>query len=223
MRSTSKDKIKSNICYWCGSLATSKEHVPPMCLFPKNNKKSLITVPSCKAHNSDLKSVDSAMKPLLMMGGANELAINQAKDAFKQHTKPTKTALKFRERCKLVKLPSGPRLVHFPDPKIVDIFSMKVFAGLYYHHTKIPANNLNLYYKWDVPDRYARERHELLNKIERGEVFLKDGDCHNPDVFSYKYANTPEKSHEKMFLIWCRFYDNFEIAGYLTPAEHANS
>ncbi|WP_146009268.1 hypothetical protein [Beduinella massiliensis] len=48
-------------CYWCGAPATSKEHVPPKCLFPetkdikkiygKDLRKDLITVPSCDEHN----------------------------------------------------------------------------------------------------------------------------------------------------------------------------
>lgn len=48
-------------CYWCGAPATSREHVPPKCLFPerkdfkdliqKDLRKNLITVPSCDAHN----------------------------------------------------------------------------------------------------------------------------------------------------------------------------
>lgn len=48
-------------CYWCGAPATSREHVPPKCLFPeskdfkdliqKDFRKNLITVPSCDAHN----------------------------------------------------------------------------------------------------------------------------------------------------------------------------
>ncbi len=48
-------------CYWCGRDATSREHVPPKCLFPEDKdiesiyKKtfrcSLITVLSCDEHN----------------------------------------------------------------------------------------------------------------------------------------------------------------------------
>jgi len=48
-------------CYWCGREATSREHVPPKCLFPEdkdiksiykeNFRRSLITVPSCDGHN----------------------------------------------------------------------------------------------------------------------------------------------------------------------------
>lgn len=45
----------SESCYACDSPATSREHVPPKCLFPtelgKNLRKDLITVPSCDQHN----------------------------------------------------------------------------------------------------------------------------------------------------------------------------
>lgn len=50
-----------DFCYWCGAPATSREHVPPKCLFPerkdfndliqKDFRKYLITVPSCDVHN----------------------------------------------------------------------------------------------------------------------------------------------------------------------------
>lgn len=49
-------KYKS--CYMCSQPATSKEHVPPACLFPEEKdiktsifRNNLITVPSCDLHN----------------------------------------------------------------------------------------------------------------------------------------------------------------------------
>jgi len=51
----------ANYCYWCGKPATSKEHVPPKCLFTEGKdirgiyderfRNRLITVPSCNEHN----------------------------------------------------------------------------------------------------------------------------------------------------------------------------
>ena len=42
-------------CYACDSSPSSREHVPPKCLFPtelgQNLRKDLITVPSCEVHN----------------------------------------------------------------------------------------------------------------------------------------------------------------------------
>jgi len=52
---------KEEVCYWCGNLATSREHVPPKCLFPEDKsikdilgklfRNNLITVISCDEHN----------------------------------------------------------------------------------------------------------------------------------------------------------------------------
>jgi hypothetical protein len=58
----------SKSCYWCGAPATSKEHVPPRCFFPKEiiregllqkqNWNHLVTVPSCDEHNNQKSSGD---------------------------------------------------------------------------------------------------------------------------------------------------------------------
>jgi hypothetical protein len=47
-------------CYICEDLATSREHVPPKCFYPKQKdlptgfdfRKNLIKIPSCEQHNS---------------------------------------------------------------------------------------------------------------------------------------------------------------------------
>lgn len=59
---------EQEFCYWCGAKATSREHVPPKCLFPerkdfmgftqKDFRKNLITVPSCDAHNLSKSNED---------------------------------------------------------------------------------------------------------------------------------------------------------------------
>ncbi len=58
----------------CERDATSREHVPPLCLFPEikdtkgiNFRKDLITVPSCDLHNSK-KSDDDEFLMLSLSG-----------------------------------------------------------------------------------------------------------------------------------------------------------
>lgn len=75
-------------CYWCGASATSKEHVPPRCLFPeakdvkgiynKSFREQLITVPSCDMHNMQ-KTTDDQYLLLCLAGkvGNNSLAYVQ--------------------------------------------------------------------------------------------------------------------------------------------------
>jgi len=50
---------ENKTCYVCDKIATTREHVPPLCLFPEGKdiigldfRQNLITVPSCDEHNS---------------------------------------------------------------------------------------------------------------------------------------------------------------------------
>jgi hypothetical protein len=64
-------------CYMCDAPATSKEHVPPKCIFPEGRiyRKNLIQVPSCNEHNSRKSKADEYLKFILTAGGGmNELA-----------------------------------------------------------------------------------------------------------------------------------------------------
>ncbi len=61
-------------CYMCAAPATSREHVPPKCIFPeqkdipgKNYRANLITVPSCEQHNS-VKSRDDEFLMVSLAG-----------------------------------------------------------------------------------------------------------------------------------------------------------
>lgn len=63
-------------CYMCVSPATSREHVPPLCLFPeskdvggKDYRRNLITVPSCDEHNSKKESDDEFL--MVSLAGNN--------------------------------------------------------------------------------------------------------------------------------------------------------
>ncbi|AXH64146.2 MULTISPECIES: hypothetical protein [Providencia] len=60
------NKVMENIerCYYCGNPATTREHVPPKCFFPKGS--NLITVPSCEIHNNDKSHIDEIMRVFLM-------------------------------------------------------------------------------------------------------------------------------------------------------------
>lgn len=71
--------IDKEICYYCGGPATTREHVPPACLFPENKdlfkpnvdigisifRNNLITVPSCKTHNNDKSQDDEFLLSVL--------------------------------------------------------------------------------------------------------------------------------------------------------------
>lgn len=65
----------------CSNEATSDEHVPPRCFFPKlkdlptgvNYRKDLITVPSCDSHNSEKSKDDEYLRMVVVSHYENNL------------------------------------------------------------------------------------------------------------------------------------------------------
>jgi hypothetical protein len=63
---------KKKLCYMCSQAATSREHVPPACLFPEKKdiktsifRNNLITVPSCDLQNSKKSKDDEFLMACL--------------------------------------------------------------------------------------------------------------------------------------------------------------
>lgn len=65
----------------CEAPATSREHVPPLCIFPdskdlesgENLRKDLITVPSCDKHNSKKSRDDELILFVLTLNITNNM------------------------------------------------------------------------------------------------------------------------------------------------------
>jgi hypothetical protein len=84
-----KKKQIEKTCYMCENTATSREHVPPICLFPEEKdikttifRNNLITVPSCDIHNSK-KSKDDEFLMACLAG----IVGNNVIGYFHTHTK----------------------------------------------------------------------------------------------------------------------------------------
>lgn len=56
-----KNENEVSKCYACDQVGDTKEHVPPKCFFPKDQRENLLTVPSCKKHNCRKSSSDQLM------------------------------------------------------------------------------------------------------------------------------------------------------------------
>lgn len=78
--------LKMQRCYACDEVASTSEHVPPRCLFPKSKdlqsgrdlRKALIKVPSCVEHNSAKSKDDEYLLYALAMSIAvNKVATTQ--------------------------------------------------------------------------------------------------------------------------------------------------
>jgi hypothetical protein len=116
-------------CYACAQLATSREHVPPRCIFPKKKdlpdgddlRKQLITVPSCDAHNLQKSGDDEYLMYVLAMTlPANTVGLNHFS---------TKVVRAIRENPALIqKLLNGsqPIVLEDPDGELFDSHAVQI-------------------------------------------------------------------------------------------------
>lgn len=76
-----------DLCFACDNVAVTREHVPPLCLFPEAKdahnglalRKNLITVPACAEHNLDKSRDDQYLFLVLSINvAANPIGTRQA-------------------------------------------------------------------------------------------------------------------------------------------------
>jgi hypothetical protein len=74
-------------CYYqnCNKYHSTKEHIPPKCFFPSDQRKQLLTVPSCKAHNNDKSGDDMYVLTHICLNASPN---NGARDIFKNVVVP---------------------------------------------------------------------------------------------------------------------------------------
>lgn len=202
-------------CYCCEQPGTTREHVPPLCLFPEqkdvsldvDHRTNLITVPSCPDHNLKKSGDDEYLLYILTMNlPAEELA---------GHHFSTKVMRAIERRPALIHrllenvLPiivrntqsneifeSGAVLI---DAERIDRALRQVALGLYFHHVSKA---------WPGPMRVIPEflmfLHEqnsiewntvLQHTSECADVLFKDVEFYgeNPSVFKYQAVFPSEK------------------------------
>jgi hypothetical protein len=77
--------MSDETCYMCDAPAISREHVPPLCIFPESKdlesgedlRKDLITVPSCAMHNSKKSKDDEFILFVLTLNITNNILAKQ--------------------------------------------------------------------------------------------------------------------------------------------------
>ena len=140
-------------CYFCGQPGTSREHVPPLCIFPeakdsfgKDWRTNLITVPSCEEHNlKKSKDDEFLMACVTATVGNNGAAYLQTKTklrrAFERNDKRLLKCIISDPKNAIWKSPAGsefPIVVGQPDlPRLYRALD-HVARGLYFHVNRSP-------------------------------------------------------------------------------------
>jgi len=219
-------KPLQKICYFCGEPATSKEHVPPKCIFPEikdvgiDYRKNIITVPSCDKHNIE-KSKDDSYLCLILNTYIKNNQVAQAQF----HTKNMRA---MRRDPTLLKNFNQVFQANY-DGNMTSVFTVDlpqfnseieaIARGLYFYHFH---SQLNLPFFISTPD-LIDDSHPNANKINNNiRNFDKDvsgvlarepiqGANHKIFNYQFKFFN---KTGE--FLVRMTFYQGFTVIAYAT-------
>jgi hypothetical protein len=216
----------------CDDPSTSKEHVPPRCLFPESkdvgseHRKNLITVPSCDKHNSHKSSDDEfLMVSLAGIIGNNSIGyrhkftkVNRA--IYRSSFALLKRAMKDQKWHVLEVAPNKFIDVVWGTPdhtRLYDCFDrisrglfLDSFARKFSGRTKtmlayLPPDASN-------PKEFKRFIRDKLKIEIAGKARLGS----NPDVFFYQFSGPDQFG---LYLVHLLFYGGLDVFVAMIPDE----
>jgi hypothetical protein len=206
-------------CYMCEARATSREHVPPLCLFPKVDvegdgfRRNLVTVPSCDEHNSKKSADDEFFRALVCsFSGVNE--VGQALFFGKTIRAAGRAPRTYQQIWKDEGPFSADKQAFSFDTPRMNRFLVQMVCALHFHRRGT---------KWDLPihiilpsliarvDRATMTPHEESQRLARQVESILVGQPslgENPLVFSYKLMTGPDSEY---LAFSCEFYESFPV------------
>lgn len=216
-------------CYKCEREVTSREHVPPKCVFPSKKdlpknfsfRKNLITVPSCDIHNSH-KSMDDEYLSFVLFSTDRGNKIS-----FKMFE--TKMMRAFDRKPHVYRqFLSKSKKIHVWDTNgekeetlgvTIDVvrfnrIAEQLASGLIYHHysrkwisgSVVVLSNFLLDITTEGRDEFNRHIQETNAKIKNSvSSIISSGE--NEEIFKYKII-----SNEKDYAVVMNFYQGIQVS-----------
>lgn len=210
-------------CYRCGAEATSKDHVPPKCLFPTakeadgvDHRANLITVPSCDEHNL-MKSSDDQflLLSLARIVGNNDVGKKLGNGKVLRSLKRTPHIINsiFKELRNFVIERDGIKIdftFGIPDFKRLQTSFEKIFYGLYYHHFgRVFNGEIRIFLSFlTYTDPEMNNYKDLIERAARKELKNKPRLGLNQKVFYFQFADPDQNG-----IVLCKtvYYDNVTV------------
>ncbi|WP_316828605.1 hypothetical protein [Pedobacter miscanthi] len=184
--------------------ATSVEHVPAKCFFPKGHRVNLITVPSCSVHNNDTAKDDEYVRGILVCSSRNnQVALGHWKgDVRRTFMHSPKLFLK------TFKTQIGNSFFH--DRQRIDNLMIKIAYGVYFHTYKMCWHSYPSPYYKQFFDEYGKTDIELRlpNHSSLPEWHIYVGE--NQSFFKYQFFDGTVNGKTDCILRMV-FYGGFEV------------
>lgn len=205
-------------CYWCAAPATSREHVPPKCIFPelgdtvdgRNHREQLITVPACELHNVAKSHDDEYLLYILAINILNNSvghaqAATKVLRAFKRASGLAQRVLGTTRSILVEEIGTGKVeqtvAVKIDDARLSNALE-HIARAIYFHHfgkrwiarvRTFPEFLMLL----DLPSALERnERFEALRHSANELFASSERHGANQDVFFYQVLEDPNDSSQ---------------------------
>ena len=209
----------------CEKAPTSREHVPPKCLFPEskdvngqNYREDLITVPSCDIHNSK-KSKDDEFLMVSTAGiiGNNSIGyqhkFGKVNRAIRRSSNRLLEKVFLRKKHYLIKTKNNEFIEVIwgtPDYERLLCCYEHISYGIYYHHfgERFLGKLKIIPGYFHKEDKNARTFNQFIR--DKTELELKETDKFgsNSEVFYYQFT---DKDQFGLFLLKFSFYGGIDI------------
>lgn len=202
-------------CYWCGDIATTKEHVPPDNLFPTGHRVDLMTVGSCEKHNKEFSKLDERMRVHMQTIGDNKVAKSELEN------KTTNGLLRRESRGLLIDIISNSG-DYFGEPsqrerlENLELYFEKIIRGLYYLHFNRQLDGKTSFFsnKVELIDLSANAHFYYYMLDDKYSGQWKKGNAKNTDIFDYKYHFDNSTGQ---FITIITFYKVHIVSGVTIP------
>ncbi len=213
---------KNDKCYVCGKPATTRDHIPPKCIFPESKdipgtkyRDNPIIVPACVEHNCSRSSDDEYFAQVIsVVWGNNDIAEKQfdTKILRSFNKEPTKS-IKLANGWIDVEIEGGisTKAIRLDDNRIKNVMTA-IFQGLHFHEFSSSAKDevaiLPLFSTSGDNSVNSAVNSAVAQVIDSAPFGEYKGA--NPDVFKYRYVKSPENTQT----IWeLTFYNHAKVYG----------
>jgi len=219
------DSRKLEQCYACDRPGVSREHAPPLALFPEfkdvgvDLRKRLITVPACDEHNPRKSKDDEYLMMVLVANiGVNEFANQQVATKIVRAWERNPALKDVAVRDPQVSENDGRRTMTFKLdlPRFNGAMEL-ISKAIYRHETGRNWSQPFFSYATSLlpsdPDRSGevtertRQFKDLLDRAFEKQPWKGE----NPDVFKYHIYLPSTEARDPVVCLQMRFYGGFEV------------
>ena len=207
-------------CYMCDLPETSREHAPPVCLFPeqaslgRDLRRNLVTVPSCDTHNSQKSKDDEFLRTVLTIaaGPGSAVASHQffGKVTRAAQRQPV-TYGAFFPNIEIEKQKEGDRALQLDRKRFdscIDHIAKAIFFHAYASKWSLPMFVVSPGFYLGPESEHHVVHQPSIQAAEVTKRFLENEQNRgeNGDVFLYRIRHT-----DGMYAFAALFYEKFEV------------